>query len=611
MPQGGWSNLKRLLAFMQPFKVPLIVALALTGALTLIGMAPPLLMRRLLNDVAREGQWGLFPLLMALMFAVPLLRALVNIANAIVLNRVGLGIIAGTRKRMFQHLLSLSMDFYGQTPPGAINQRLMGDVATVSGVATGGALTLIADLVALVFAVVVMVGLSGRLTLLTALLLPLYYFNFRFFSRRMREANAQLRSHMDHISSMLQERLNAHELIQSFGAEKEGAAHFSSQARQVMDSAVRGSAYNITFNQLANFLNRLANTVIYCAGCYYFVKGVMGYGDVVAFCAYATQILGPVVRFGTVANQMVQAGVSVDRIQQILDTPPAIAGKPDALPVETLRGDVAIEGVAFDYADGQKGLEAVNFSIPAGTHVGVVGVRGSGRTTLALLLRRLFDPDEGRIAVDGRDIRDYRLRDYRRASALVMSESAIFDGTIRENLCYGNPTAPEERMLAVARAVGLDGLVSQLHHGYDTPIGGGGLRLSSGDRQRLGVARALLAEPFLLVVDDALATLDAVSAEEVREAIRREMEGRTCLIVVHRALLAKDMDMVAVMKDGHIEESGTHEELVAKADGWYRHIFALQYGEGRLPGTNAAGPSPAARAAEEGTDGEGGSGKRE
>lgn len=583
MAKGGLANLRRLLGFMKPFKWALLAGLILTGTLTLIGMVPPLLMRRLLNDVAREGQWGLFPLLMSLMFAVPLLRALVNIANSIVLNRVGLGIIAGTRRRMFEHLLSLSMDFYGRTTPGAINQRIMGDVATVSGVATGGALTLVADLVALVFAVAVMVGLSGRLTLLTALLLPLYYFNFRFFSRRMRDANAHLRAQMDHISSTLQERLSAHELIQSFGAEKEGAAHFSSQARQVMDAAVRGSAYNITFNQLANFLNRLANTLIYCAGCYYFVKGAMGYGDVVAFCAYATQILGPVVRFGTVANQIVQAGVSVDRIQQVLGTPPDIVAKPDAVPVGKLRGDLAVEGVAFDYGNGQRGLGEVTFSIPAGTHLGVVGARGSGRTTLAMLLRRLFDPATGRIAIDGRDIRDYRLGDYRRASALVMAESAVFDGTMRENLCYGNPNISEERMVEVARAVGLDSLVAQLSHGYDTPVGSGGLRLSSGDRQRLGVARALLAEPFILFVDEALAALDAVSAEEVREAIRREMQGRTCLIAVHRALLAKDMDMVAVMKDGRIEESGTHEDLIARQEGWYRHIFALQYGEHRLP----------------------------
>ncbi|MFO7957381.1 MAG: ABC transporter ATP-binding protein [Candidatus Brocadiia bacterium] len=577
------KRVKQILAVARPFLRPLIIAVVLTGGLTLIGMAPPLLMRRLINDVAREGNWGIFPLVMALLFAVPVLRAVVNVANSLTLNGINLGIIRRLRRRMFRHLMRLSMRFYGQTPVGGINQRLMGDVGTVSGLLTGGLISLLTDIIAVGFAVSVMLGLSWKLSVLTFALLPLYYLNYRFFSRRIRQTTAQLRTHMDHVSATLQERLSAHELIQSYGQEKEELTHFSSRARQIMDSAVRGSTYNISFNQLSAFINKIGNTAIYCAGCYYFIKGSMGYGDVVAFCAYATQILGPVVRFANVANQFVQAGVSLDRINEIMDREPAIKEEPDARPVETLLGDIEVDGVTFQYTEGQPALKDVHLSIPAGTHVAVAGPPGAGRSTLAMLLRRFYDPDEGRIDVDGEDIRRYRLRDYRAALAMVLPESAIFDGTIRENLLYGKPDATDDRMQEVARAVGLDEFVEDLADGYETRVGTGGLKLSTGVRQQIGVARALLSDPGALIVDEATAVLDPESAANVNDAIRAAMEGRTCIIIVHRLLMARDADRVVVMEDGTVEQAGTHEELVRQPKSLYRRIFSRQYGEDRLP----------------------------
>jgi len=568
---------------MRPFRRSLATAVALTGLLTIVGMAPPLLMRRLLNDVAKEGRWDIFPVVIGLLFLVPVLRACVNIANSLTLNSVGLGIISRTRRRLFRRLMSLSLRFYNEMSVGGINQRLMGDVATVSGVATGGLITLVTDTIAVAFALIAMLGLSRQLSLLTFALLPLYYLNYRFFSRRMVEANARLRANMDHISSMLQERLSAHELIQAYGQEEAEATQFSSQAKQVMDSAIRGSAYNISFNQLSAFINKIGNTFIYCAGCYFFVKETMGYGDVVAFCAYATQILGPVVRFAAVANQIVQAGVSVDRIQEILDREPAITESPDPRPIESVRGDVELEGVGFAYGDGSRALDGLDLKIPGGSHVAIVGRPGAGRSTLAMLIRRFFDPHEGRIRVDGIDVREYRLGDYRRTLGLVPAECTVFDGTIRENLCYGSPEAPEDRMIAIAKEVGLHDFIMSLREGYETRVGAGGLKLATGHRQRIGVARALLAEPSLLIVDEATAALDPESAEDLSAVIRSAMRERTCLIIVHRVLLARDADRIAVMDHGRVVDAGSHEELIRRPASLYRDLFAMQYGEHRLP----------------------------
>ena len=584
------SRFRQALSFLRPYRRPLIIASILTGVLTLIGMAPPLLMRSLINDVARENNWGIFPLIMGLLIAVPLFRAFVNILNSITLNRTALGILSDTRKDLYRKLMRLSMRFYDQTPVGAINQRLFGDVGNVSGLAGGDLVALLGDAVMVVFAVIVMLKLNWMLALLAFALLPLYYLNTWFFSRRIQNANVQLRSHMDHISSMLQERLSAHELIQAYGQDRREATQFSSQAKQVMDSAVKGQAYSITFNQLADFLNRLGNTVIYCAGCYFFIKGRMDYGDIIAFAAYATQLLGPVVRFSQVTNQLAQIGVSVDRIDEIRNREPAIREHAEAHPVADLKGDIRVEGVTFGYAPDRPVLRDFHIEIPAGSNVALVGTPGAGRTTLAMLIRRFYDPAEGRVTVDGEDIRRFKVRDYRRALALVMSESAIFDGSVRGNLCYAKPDADEQRMIEMAKAVGLHEFIASLADGYDTRLGTGGLRLSVGAQQQIGVARALISEPAILIVDEATASLDPDTAEVVLDAIYRIMEGKTCILIVHRLQMARGTDQVMVLREGQVVETGSHDELLATDGTLYRDIYGQQYGEDQLPPTREGKP---------------------
>lgn len=584
------SRFRQILSFLRPYRRSLIIASILTGVLTLIGMAPPLLMRGLINEVARQNNWGIFPLIIGLLIAVPLFRAFVNVLNSVMLHSAAQGIISDTRKGLYKQLMRLSMRFYDQTPIGAINQRLFGDVGNVSGLAGGDLVALLGDAVMLIFAVVVMLKLNWMLSLLTFALLPLYYLNTWFFSRRIQNANVQLRSRMDHISSMLQEQLSAHELIQAYGQDRREATQFSSKAKQVMDAAVKGQAYSITFNQLADFLNRLGNTVIYCAGCYFFIKGRMDYGDVIAFAAYATQLLGPVVRFSNVANQLAQSGVSVDRINEIRNREPAIREHPEAHSIIQLKGDIRAEGVTFGYDPDRPVLRDFHIEIPAGSNVALVGTPGAGRTTLAMLIRRFYDPTEGRVAVDGEDIRRFKVRDYRRAVALVMPESAIFDGTIRVNLCYGKPDADEQRMIEVSKAVGLHEFIASLANGYDTRLGTGGLRLSVGAQQQIGVARALISEPAILIVDEATAALDPDTAEVVLEAIYRIMEGKTCILIVHRLQMAKGTDHVMVLRKGQVVETGSHDELLATDGTLYRDIYGQQYGEDQLPPARGGKP---------------------
>ena len=309
----------------------------------------------------------------------------------------------------------------------------------------------------------------------------------------------------------------------------------------------------------------------------------MAYGEVVAFCSYATLLLGPLVRVSTIANEFTQAGVSVERIHQVLDRVPTICDTPGALPIDELKGDVEFDGLTFGYEQDAPVLHEIDLAINAGSHVAVVGPVGSGRSTLARLLRRFYEPQIGQIKVDDIDIRRYRLHDYQKNLAIVLSESAIFDGTIRENLLYGNSRATEEELAKIVRAVGLDDFIAESPEGYEMRLGSGGLKLAAGDRQRVGIARALLSKPLLLIIDEATASLDAESAQQIHLAIREVMKNITCIIVIHRLLIAKDADLILVLKEGKIIEQGQHDQLLKKSGGLYRMIYGLQYGNELLP----------------------------
>ena len=567
----------RIFDVLKPYAGPLLGALGLTIGLTGVGMLSPLLMRRLINDVAGSGRWDILPLVLIGLAAVPILSAVLNVSNGLVLNFVGRSIIGRTRVRIFTHLMRLSLRFYDETPAGTIKERLFGDVATVSSVATGGIITVIADVVAVAFAVTMMVRLSWVLSLVTFGLLPLYVLNYAFFSKRIQSSTALLRSRMDHVSSTLQERLSAHEFVQSYGQEEEETVHFASQARQIMRAAIKGSAYSISFNHLSALANKIGNTLVYCLGCLFFIRGEMGYGDVVAFAAYAAQLLGPVVRLTTVANQIVQIRVSAGRIQEVLGRQPAIRDDPEAEAVEEIRGDIDIEGVSFGYEAGERALEDIRLHIRAGVDLAIVGQQGAGRSTLAMLLFRHFEPERGAIRVDGKDIRTYRLHDYRSRIALVMPEAAVFDASIRENLCYGKPEASEGQMIGISKAIGLHPFVEGLAGGYDTKLGAGGLKLSAGNRQRIGIGRALISRPLVLIMDEATASLDPVSAAEIHAAVAKAMEENTYIMIISRLLLAKEADEIVVLDEGRVVETGTHEDLLGTKDSLYGRQFRSQY----------------------------------
>ena len=577
---GLIKSVRGLWPYIKPFKWKFIWALLLAAALTVVGLLPPLVMRQLVNDVAAEGQYELLPLLIGALFSITLLRAGMTYMNSRAIAIVGRSIVAGIRQDLYRHVLSLPLRFHDKTPTGSLMQRVMGDVGAVQNLVTGHLINLVIDVITAIFALTVMIQISGKLTLVSLALVPVFYLNYQLFTGRIQTNNVQLRGQMDHVSSMLQERLASHDLVVSYAQEDESTQHFRDRLRASRDTALRGIVYNMGFTHATALINGTGATAIYVASVYLFLKGDIQYGDVIAFAAYSNQLMGPVVRFVKMLQAAAQSLVNIGRVNEVFEQSPEVehtSGDP-------LNGGfgahIKMEG--YRYSDPEMGrivLDGVDLEIEAGDNLTLVGPPASGKTSLLGAIRRMVDPEEGHLIVNGRDAREYDVANYQQQAPVVRDSTAVFRGSIRENLTYGKPDASEDELYEALKVVGLDGFVGQLTQGLETPVGPGGIRLSAGQRQRMGIARALVVKPKILILDESTAALDPASAAEVLDAVFSHLPDTTILTVARRLGVARETDLIAVIENGKIVESGTHDELMAIEDGHYRGLFELQYGE--------------------------------
>jgi len=358
-----------------------------------------------------------------------------------------------------------------------------------------------------------------------------------------------------------------------------------------MDLAVQSAVFSTAFSNTSRLINGLTNTTVYCLACYFVLRGEMTYGAVTAFMTYAQRIFEPALRFTDIADQVERMTVSVERIFEMLREVPKVTDAPDAVVLPPVRGEVRFEGVGFEYVPGEPVLQDINLIVPAGTSVALVGRTGCGKTTLTSLLLRFYDTTCGRITIDGYDVRDVTLRSLRRQIGQVLQDSVLFNTTIRENLQYGRRDATDEEISEAAKIAEIHDFIVSRPQGYETLIGEEGINPSVGEKQRIAIARAILSDPRILILDEATSSLDSEAEALIQRALENAMRGRTSFIIAHRLSTIVNADMIVVMDKGRIVETGTHAELLERERGVYRKLYekqvmSLQEGKaGRLTGS--------------------------
>lgn len=561
-----------IIEWLLPYWRRLALVLGLSVASTALSLYLPYLSKDLVDSALLGRSLSSLVRIVALFAGAALIGFVLNTVSGLRYTRVSAEILFDMRLALYRHLQRLSPRYYARTRLGEIVSRLNNDIGEIQRVAAETALAWVGNILFLAGTIAMMAWLDVELFLVSLVLLPPSAWALVHYRRRLSARVAAMRQKSSEIGSFLIETLQGMRIVVSSSAEEREAAKF----REANDQFIRALMAMQWVTYLAGGLPGLILTanssLVFLYGGRQVIAGTISLGTFVAFMAYQMRLMPPIQGLMGLYANLATARVSFARVQEIFDVAPEVVERPDAVPLPTVRGEVAFDEVTLAFDRGAPALDRVSFVARAGEVLALVGPSGSGKSTIADLLLRLLDPDEGRVLIDGIDLRAARLRDLRRQVAVVDQAPFVFNASIAENLRYARPDASDAMLEDAARASGLDSFIDGLPAGYDTPVGERGLALSAGERQRIAIARAFLADPAVLVLDEPTAALDPQTEDIVVAGYEAIMRGRTTIVISHRARLALRADRIVVLGDGAVVEEGPPEELLARGGAFARHF---------------------------------------
>jgi ABC-type multidrug transport system fused ATPase/permease subunit len=555
-----------------PYRGRTALAVGSLLAATLTGLAPPYLAKLAIDDGIRAGDLELLGVLIALLVGAGLLNLLTSSAQTYFTGWTGERILADLRNRLFGHLQRLSLGYYERNRAGVIISRLTNDVDALDQLVTDGVTSLVQNTLLLGGSAVILFVLDWRLALATLSMVPIMALATGIFRVRSSRAYRAVRERLGLVTATLAEDIAGMRVVQSFTRERANQRHFQEVNQHYRAANQETVVLNGLYFPFVDFLSGVATAIVLGYGGWLTLNGDVSVGTLFAFLLYLSNFFDPVQQLSQLYNTFLSAVAALDKIMDVMDEEPTVVDREDAQQLPPIEGHVHFDAVRFGYGEGAEVLHGIDLDVPAGTTVALVGHTGAGKSTIAKLLARFYDPREGRITIDGHDLRDVTQESLRRQLGVVPQEGFLFAGTVHENIAFGRPSAGAGEVAAAAGAVGAHEFVTGLEHGYETEVGERGSRLSLGQRQLVAFARALLADPRILVLDEATSSVDIGTEQRIERALKRLLARRTAFVIAHRLSTIRGADLIVVLEHGRIVEQGTHDELVARG-GLYHSLY--------------------------------------
>jgi len=570
--------IRRLLGYLKPHKLSLVGVFALVVLSTVLSLAGPYLLGVAVDRfIARFDLAGLTRIAL-LMLGIYVAAWLINLLKFYATAVVGQRVIKQIRADLFNHMQTLSLKFFDEHEAGAgdLMSRVTNDVQTINRVLSNGLTQLASDALTLVGITIAMLGLSLPLALGTLVILPTMMLVTAIVTRRVRGAFRGAQRSLGALNTAIEENIAGVRVVQAFARERETIERFREVNARNRDAGIRAESLAAVLPPILNVMSTLSIAIVAGLGGWLAIRDIVTVGVIVSFVTYARRFFQPIRSIATLYNQLQSALAGAERIFEILDQRPHVADAPDAIPLPEIRGHVEFEHVYFGYKPGVPVLKDVCLTAKPGQVVALVGPTGAGKTTMVNLLSRFYDVDRGAIRIDGHDIRHVQQDSLRRQLGIVLQDTFLFSDTVMENIRYGRLDATDEEVIAAARLANADQFIRRLPQGYQTKISERGGNLSQGQRQLLSIARAILANPRILILDEATSNVDTRTEAHIQEALLKLMEGRTSFVIAHRLSTIRNADQVLVIHEGRIIERGTHKELLARR-GFYYTLYMSQF----------------------------------
>jgi len=571
----SWAATKRRLTALyrlaRPYKWRTAAAIVSLLAATAASLVPPILIGMAVDIVSgtRSGSLGLIVTAFVL---VSIVSVVATYGQTYFTGWTGERMLADLRDHLFRHLQRLSLGFYERNRAGVLISRLTNDVEALDQLVTDGVTSLVQNTLTLVGAAVILFVLSWKLALATLVVIPALAVASVIFRKKSSQSYRGVRESLGLVTATLAEDIAGMRVLQAFTRERAAMQNFQQVSEAYRQRNQETVVQNAVYFPFVDLLSSLATAIILGYGGYLVFDGQTTIGVLTAFLGYATTFFDPVQQLSQLYSTFLSAVAALDKIMEVLEQDPQVTDVPFAEELERVKGHVRFADVHFSYGTGPEVLHGIDLNVPAGTTVALVGHTGAGKSTIAKLIARFYDPTQGTISVDGVDLRSVTQESLRRRLGIVPQEGFLFAGTVAENIAFGRPGADREEIVAAARAVGADEFIDQLEQGFDTPLGERGSRLSLGQRQLVAFARALLADPGILILDEATSSVDIATERRIEHALRRLLHGRTAFIIAHRLSTVRGANMIVVLEHGTVVEQGTHDELLERG-GRYAKLY--------------------------------------